>query len=86
MPMITYLCEKQECGATSSFLYRKSTDAPKHNECKTCGSPCKKTLSKPSSVSKITVDNGLQARAVEMYPDVMEVRADHSKNGYNRGD
>lgn len=38
----------------------------------------KKLLSAPSSSSKITVDNGFQARAVEIRPDIVEINEERS--------
>lgn len=42
----------------------------------------KKILSSPSSSSKISVDNGVQARAVEISPDIIETNEERSKKNY----
>jgi hypothetical protein len=85
MPLINYKCENQECGAVFQKLYKKASDAPMALECKICKNNSKKLLSAPSSFSKMVIDQGV-GRAVELFPDVMEVREQHSKAGHNRGD
>jgi hypothetical protein len=42
----------------------------------------KKLLSAPSSTSKITVDNGVQARAVEINPDIIEINEARANKNY----
>ena len=39
-------------------------------------------LSAPSSVSKVIVDNGFQARAVEVNPDIIEINKERSEKDY----
>lgn len=46
--------------------------------CTICSKNMKKLLSAPSSSSKITVDNGFQARAVEIRPDIVEINEERS--------
>lgn len=43
----------------------------------------KKQLSAPSSSSKVTVDNGVQARAVEVNPDIVEINEQRANKNYS---
>lgn len=84
MPMISYKCTS--CHNCFGVLVQNAKTAEPHYACKKCGSLSKKTLSAPNSSSKIIVGAENQARAVEIYPDVIELNQERSKNGYNRGD
>lgn len=75
MPLIAYKCE---CGSVSKKFMRMAKDAPSSLICAQCGKEAKKTLSAPSSASKITVDNGFQARAVEITPNIVEINEERS--------
>jgi hypothetical protein len=79
MPLIAYLCE---CKNSKSKLFRRVADAPATIICDKCNKEMKKTLSMPSQSSKITVDNGFQARAVEIMPDIIQVNEERSKKNY----
>ncbi len=83
MPMIKYRCQ---CGHTPSKLVKRAIDAPSELDCNKCGKKAKRTLSSPASTSKITVDNGLQARAVEMHPNIEEINRERSTKPADRGD
>lgn len=63
MPLIHYVCE---CSYSTSKFFRQVKDAPAFVLCKICSKDAKKTLSAPASTSVVSVDNGLQARAVEV--------------------
>jgi len=82
MPLIAYTCE---CKNSKSKLFRRAADAPATFLCDKCGKDMKKTLSGPTSSSKITVDNGFQARAVEILPDIVEINEKASQKN-NRED
>lgn len=62
MPLLYYLCT---CGLNASKFYRQAKDAPTAMIC-ICGKEYKKQLSAPSNSSKIIIDNGFQAKAVEV--------------------
>jgi hypothetical protein len=79
MPLIHYLCE---CNYSESKFFRQAKDAPATLPCKKCGKNQKKTLSAPSSSSKISIDNGVQARAVEITPDIVEINKARSEKNY----
>lgn len=86
MPMIRYACTDNKCGHTFTKLFRKGLDALPEFKCEKCEGKAKRTLSSPASASKITVDNGIQARAVEIYPDIDQINRDRARKPYDRGD
>jgi len=86
MPMINYKCQAPTCGAFFSILVHKSSDIEPTYACKECGCVSKRSLSSPNSSSKIMVGKETQARAVEIYPDVIELNHERAKTGQNRGD
>jgi len=79
MPLIAYACE---CNHVEKKFHRQGKDAPAEISCSKCGKQMKKTLSAPSSSSKIVVDNGFQARAVEIVPDIIEINKERSSKNY----
>lgn len=83
MPLIAYACE---CGYSEKKFIRRAKDAPVSLVCPECGDLLKKMLSSPSSSSKITVDNGFQARQVEVSPDVIEINKERSEKDYHKED
>jgi hypothetical protein len=81
MPLIAYSCK---CGNSTKKLIRQSKDAPASFLCERCKiDQMKKMLSSPSSASKITIDNGHMARAVEITPDIIEINEARSNKNYN---
>lgn len=68
MPLIRYICE---CGISKGKFYRAGGVAPGLFPCE-CGKNMKKILSGPSAESKVVLDNGVQARKVELNLDVMK--------------
>jgi hypothetical protein len=85
MPLIKYLCSNKECNKAFSVYVKKAEEALPIHKCKFCSAEAKRTLSAPTSSSKITVDNGLQPRAIEIDPNIRELREDWTKPP-NRGD
>jgi len=79
MPLIHYLCG---CNHSVKKFHRQVTDIPACVVCEKCGKQAKKMLSAPSSASKITVDNGVQARAVEINLEVIESNKERSTKDY----
>lgn len=78
MPLLYYLCD---CGKNVSKFYRIAKDAPAELAC-VCGLAYKKQLSAPSSKSIITVDNGHQARAVEVNLDTIKSNEENSTKDF----
>lgn len=80
MPIIAYSCTA--CTNTVKKFHRQVPKGPADFSCEKCGADMKKLLSAPSSVSKISVDNGVQARAVEIIPDIVELNQERSDKNY----
>lgn len=80
MPLFVYACK---CGNIEKKYTRQVKDAPVSFLCPNCKiDQMKKQLSSPSSSSKITVDNGVQARSVEISPDIIEINKARSEKDY----
>jgi hypothetical protein len=79
MPLIAYSCE---CKNVIKKFFRQAKDAPAFFSCESCGKNMKKLLSAPSSASKIVIDNGVQARAVEITPDIVEINQERANKDY----
>lgn len=82
MPLFHYSCMQRGCGHGSSKFYRQAKDAPAVLPCDVCKQDSKKQLKAPNSTSKIVVDNGLQARAVEVNPDIIEINKERANKDY----
>jgi hypothetical protein len=79
MPLISYICE---CKNSTSKYYRQAKESPACLLCGVCGKDMKKSLSAPSTSSKISVDNGVQARAVEIDPNIIAINRERSEKDY----
>lgn len=79
MPLIHYLCE---CKKSASKFFRQAKDAPAFFICDNCNKEMKKQLRSPSTLSKVTIDNGVQARAVEIVPNIVELNKERSDKDY----
>lgn len=86
MPLVNYQCQNPECKMHFGFFYKTAKAIEKHIACKFCGSLSKRSLSAPTNTSLITVDNGVQANAVEIDLDMIEKLKERSDKGENRGD
>lgn len=86
MPLIHYLCTQQSCGHGVSKFHRQAKDAPAVLSCEVCKHDAKKQLKAPSSVSKIIIDNGFQARAVEVNPEIIEINKARAEKNYSQED
>lgn len=69
MPIICYACEN---GHYTKKFVRKPKDAPVTFPCPACEKPVERKLSAPSTASIVIVDNGVQAKAVEVNLDMVE--------------
>lgn len=68
--IINYCCTG--CRIDKSKYYRKSKDILEEIECPECGAVMERLLGSPRSKSTQIIDNGLQARQVEVSSDVVE--------------
>lgn len=76
MPRVLYFCSK--CNANDKKFYRSSKDILNKIQC-ACGGELARQLSSPTQRSKITVDNGVQAKAVELDREIVEIIEDREK-------
>jgi len=79
MPLIAYSCP---CNHTVKKFVREARKALPFLVCDKCGLEMKKVLSSPTTSSKITIDNGVQARAVEILPNIVELNKERSNKDY----
>lgn len=79
MPIIRFKCE---CTNEVGKFFRRVSDVPFSFPCNKCAKDMKKVLSAPNSGSKIVIDNGVQARAVEIVPDIVEINKERSSKNY----
>jgi hypothetical protein len=79
MPIIAYSCGDSHI---IKKFFRSASNAPTSFVCEKCGANMKKLLSSPYSQSKLLVDNGIQARAVEINLDVIEANQERAKKDY----
>lgn len=82
MPLINYLCA---CGEATKKYLRSAKDALPTVKCK-CGAEAKKVFGTTSSSHKITIDNGLMARRIEVDPDITEINDARSAKDYTEDD
>jgi hypothetical protein len=68
MPIVVYNCS---CGIANKKFYRAVKDISLSFTCK-CGIESKRSLSAPSSASVVIMDNGVQAKQVEVNLEVVE--------------
>ncbi len=78
MPLLYYLCS---CGKNISKFYRVVKDAPPCIICE-CGNEYKKQLSSPSRQSVLTIDNGVQAKSVEVNLDTIKSNEENSTRDF----
>jgi ribosomal protein S27E len=78
MPMINFKCNKCENQITKMF--KKAIDIPSEIACGSCGGILERQLGSPSSKSTQVIDNGFQARRVEIMNDVVEKERDRLYN------
>jgi hypothetical protein len=79
MPLISYLCS---CGESTKRYVKAVKDATSFTLCLKCGLEAKRTLGNTSSSHKITIDNGLMARSLEIDPNIQEINDERSNNDY----
>ena len=80
MPLIRYLCS---CSKNVSKFFRVIKDVPSQIPCE-CGLEMKKQLSAPGNASKIVVDNGVQAKSVEVDLNVIQSNLENSTKDFTK--
>lgn len=77
MPMIEFVCNNPDCDNQIDKYYRKANEIPPFLDCGQCGTgKLERGLGSPSTVSTQVVDNGLQARSVEVKKHIVEQETD----------
>ena len=80
MPLLYYLCN---CTHHFSKFFRHPTQAPPILACEKCNKEAKKQLKAPNSTSVLTIDNGIQAKSVEINPDIIESNIENSTKDFH---
>jgi len=84
MPRILYICNK--CRKENKRFFKSSIEIQNKLECN-CGGELERQLSSPSQRSKMVIDNGVQAKAVELDREIVEIIEDREKSQLKkRGD
>jgi putative FmdB family regulatory protein len=76
MPIILYKCPS--CNNEFKKFHRTSKEILNKIECD-CGGQFLRQLSSPSQRSKMVIDNGVQAKAVEIDREIVEIIEDREK-------
>ena len=79
MPLINYVCS---CGETFKKYLKSAKDALPTVKCK-CGLEAKKSFGATSSSHKITIDNGLMTKRLEVDPNIMEINDERASRDYS---
>lgn len=73
MPIIEFVCNNPDCDNNIEKYYKDITQIPPFLDCGQCGTgKLERGLGAPSTVSTQIIDNGLQARKVEVKSHVVE--------------
>ena len=81
MPRIIYSCKK--CDIIKKKFYTAKKKIEKTIECE-CGGELFRQLSSPSQKSTMVVDNGVQARAVELDREIVDIIDDREESQLKR--
>ncbi len=82
MPLINYSCS---CGKILKKYFKSAKDSPSVVGCE-CGLEAKKGFGATSSSYKVTIDNGLMARKIEVDPNIQEINDERSARDYTEED
>lgn len=83
MPLINYKCG---CAEIQKKYFKSVKDAPSTVQCMFCNTEGRKVFGTTSSSHKITIDNGLMAKSVEVDPEIMEINDERSSRDYSEED
>jgi hypothetical protein len=85
MPRIAYKCDK--CSNSKNKFFSNVKKIENKIECDLCLGEMVRTLSSPSQRSTMVIDNGVQAKAIEIDTNIVEVIDDRlEKDLQKRGD
>lgn len=81
MPMITFKCNNPDCDNQITKFFSKMKDVSPFLDCGECGTgKLERQLGAPTSKSTQIIDNGVQARKVEVMNEVVEKERDRLYN------
>ena len=83
MPIISYSCN---CGKVFNKYFKKVDEILPQIICTFCGKEAKKVFGKTSTSHKITIDNGLMARSIDVDPNIMDINEERSSRDYSEED
>ena len=73
MPMIKFQCNNPDCDNNITKLFTNVKQIPPFLDCGACGTgKLERQLGAPSTKSTQIIDNGIQARKVEIMNDVVD--------------
>lgn len=79
--IIKFVCNNPDCGNHITKYYKSLKDVTPFLDCGACGTgKLERTLAAPSSKSTQFIDNGAQARRVEVMQEVVEQEQDKLYN------
>lgn len=82
MPIIKFKCNNLDCNNEITKYFKTNEKIPPFLNCGECGTgKLEKQLSAPGSNKIQIVDNGVQARQVELMDEVVEKEQDKLNNG-----
>jgi hypothetical protein len=80
MPLITYICNNPDCGNKITKSFKAKDKIPGILDCGCCSvGKLERQLGAPSSVTKIRIDNGVNAKPVEIYENIVEMNEEASR-------
>lgn len=80
MPLINYSCT---CGNSVKKYFKSPKEALASVLCEKCGSEAKKAFGATSTSKKVTIDNGVMARRIEVDENIMAINDDRSDKDYS---
>jgi hypothetical protein len=80
MPLINYVCAG--CDVVLKKYFKTAKETPSAVKCE-CGADAKKAFGAVSCSHKVTIDNGLVARRVEIDPNIMQINDERSQADYS---
>lgn len=79
--LISYTCNNSDCQNSISKFFRTHNEVAPFLDCGACGTgKLERDFEAPTSKSTITVDNGSQAKSVEVLSDVVEKEREKVNN------
>lgn len=79
--LIKFVCNNPDCENHISKFFKRHQDIPPFLDCGACGiGKMERQIGAPSSKSVLTIDNGIQANAVEVNTEVIQREMDKRRD------